>query len=53
MESLNFILLSVAQLCDLEFKYVLLIEDAKIKGMDCSNIIGFRHVNRYRVEFWC
>ena len=53
VESLNFNLLSVAQLCDLGFKCVFSIEDVEITSIDGSNLIfkGFRYENLYLVDF--
>lgn len=52
VESLNFNLLSVAQLCDLVFKCIFGSEDAKVIRVDGSNIIfrGFRYENLYLVQ---
>ena len=45
VESLNFNLLSVAQLCDLVFKYIFGVDDVEIIIVDGSNLIfkGFRY----------
>ena len=45
VESLNFNLLSVAQLCDLGFKYIFDVDDVEIIIVDGSNLIfkGFRY----------
>ena len=45
VESLNFNLLSVAQLCDLRFKCIFGVDDIEIISVDGSNLIfkGFRH----------
>jgi len=53
VESLNFNLLSVAQLCDLGFKCVFSIEDVEITSIDGSNLIfkGFQYENLYLVDF--
>ena len=50
VESLNFNLLSVAQLCDLDFKCIF---DVEIISVDFSNLIfkGFRYENLYLVDF--
>ena len=50
VESLNFHLLSVAQLCDLGFKCIFGVDDVEIDG---SNLIfkGFRYENLYLVDF--
>ena len=47
VESLNFSLLSMAQLCDLGF------DDVEIVSIDGSNLIfkGFRYENLYLVDF--
>jgi hypothetical protein len=44
VESLNFNLLSVAQLCDLRFKCIFGVDDVEIISVDGSNLIfkGFR-----------
>ena len=44
VESLNFNLLSIAQLCDLGFKYIFGVDDVDIISVDGSNLIfkGFR-----------
>ena len=39
VESLNFNLLSVAQLCDLRFKYIFGVDDIEIISVDDSNLI--------------
>ena len=39
VESLNFNLLSVAQLCDLGFKCIFGVDDVKIISVDGSNLI--------------
>ena len=39
VESLNFNLLSVAQLCDLGFKYIFGLDDVEIISVDGSNLI--------------
>jgi hypothetical protein len=53
VESLNFNLLSVAQLCDLGFKRILGMDDVEIISVDGSNLIfeGFRYENLYLVDF--
>ena len=45
VESLNFNLLSVAQLCDLGFKCIFGVDDVEIISVDGSNLIfkGFRY----------
>ena len=52
VESLNFNLLSVAQLCDLGFKYIFGVNDVDIISVDGSNLIfkGFRYQNLYSVD---
>jgi hypothetical protein len=53
VESLNFNLLSVAQLCDLGFKCIFRVNDAEIISVDGSNLVfkGFRYENIYLVDF--
>ena len=53
VESLNFNLLSVAQLCDLGFKCIFGVDDVEIISVDGSNLIfkGFRYENQYLVDF--
>ena len=53
VESLNFNLLSVTQLCDLGFKYIFGVDDVDIISVDGSNLIfkGFRYENLYLVDF--
>ena len=53
VESLNFNLLSVAQLCDLGFKCILGVDDVEIIRVDGSNLIfkGLRYENLYLVDF--
>ena len=53
VESLNFNLLSVAQLCDLGFCCNFTVEDVIISSVDGSNLKfkGFRHENLYLVDF--
>ena len=53
VESLNFNLLSVAQLCDLGFKCIFGMDDVEIISVDGSNLIfkGFRYENLYLVDF--
>jgi hypothetical protein len=45
VESLNFNLLSVAQFCDLGFKYIFGVDDVEIISVDGPNLIfkGFRY----------
>ena len=52
VESLNFNLLSVAQLCDLGFKCIFSVDDVEIISVDDSNLIfkGFRYENLYLVD---
>jgi hypothetical protein len=52
VESLNFHLLSVAQVCDLGFKCVFGVDDVEIISVDGSNLIfkGFRYKNQYLVD---
>ena len=52
VESLNFNLLSMAQLCDLGFKCIFGV-DVEIISVDGSNLIfkGFRYENLYLVDF--
>ena len=52
VESLNYNLLSVAQLCDLRFKCIFGVEDVDIISVDVSNLIfkGFRYENLYLVD---
>ena len=52
VESLNFNLLSVAQLCDLGFKCIFGVDDVEIISVDGSNLIfkGFRYENLYLVD---
>jgi hypothetical protein len=52
VESLNFNLLSVAQLCDLGFSCNFTVDDVLI-SVDGSNLIfkGFRHKNLYLIHF--
>jgi hypothetical protein len=52
VESLNFNLLSVAQLCDLGFKYIFRADDVEIISVDGSNLIfkDFRYENLYLVD---
>ena len=49
VESLNFNLLSVAQLCDLGFKCIFGVDNVEIISVDGSNLIfkGFRYKNLY------
>jgi hypothetical protein len=51
VESLNFNLISLAQLCDLEFKCI--FRDVEIISVYGSNLIfkGFRYKNLYLVDF--
>ena len=53
VESLNFNLLSVTQLCDLGFKCIFGVDDVEIISVDSSNLIfkGFRYENLYLVDF--
>ena len=53
VESLNFNLLSVAQLSDLGFKCIFGVDDVEIISVDGSNLIfkGFRYENLYLVDF--
>jgi hypothetical protein len=53
VESLNFNLLSVAQLCDLGFKCIFGVDDVEIISVDGSNMIfkGVRYENLYLVDF--
>jgi hypothetical protein len=53
IESLNFNLLFVAQLCDLGFSCNFTVDDVLISSVDGSNLIfkGFRHKNIYLVDF--
>jgi hypothetical protein len=53
LESLNFNLLSVAQLCDLGFKCIFGVDDVEIISIDVSSLIskGFRCENLYLVDF--
>jgi transposase InsO family protein len=53
VESLNFNLLSVAQLCDLGFSCNFTVDDVIISSVDGSNLKfkGFRHENIYLVDF--
>ena len=39
VENLNFNLLSMAQLCDLGFKYIFWVDDVEIISVDGSNLI--------------
>jgi hypothetical protein len=53
VESLDFNLLSVAQICDLGFKCIFGVNDVEVIGVDGSNLAfkGFRHENLYLVDF--
>ena len=53
VESLNFNLLSVAQLCDLGFKCIFSVDDIDIISVDGSSLIfnGFRFENLYLIDF--
>jgi hypothetical protein len=53
VESLNFNLLPVTQLCDLGFKCIFKVDDVEIISVDGSNLIfkGFRYENLYLVDF--
>ena len=46
-------MLSIAQLCDLGFKYIFGVDDVEIISVDSSNLIfkGFRYENLYLVDF--
>ena len=52
VESLNFNLLSVAQLCDLGFKCIFGVDDIEIISVDGSNLIfkSFRYENLYLIS---
>jgi len=47
VESLNFNLLSIAQLCDLRYKCIFCIDDVEVVSVDGSNVAfkGFRYGN--------
>jgi hypothetical protein len=53
VESLNFNLLSMAQLCDLVFQCIFGVDDVEIISVDGYNLIfkGFRYKNLYLVDF--
>jgi len=53
VESLNFNLMSVAQLCDLGFKCMFGVDDVEIISVDGSNLIFkcFRYENLYLIDF--
>ena len=53
VESFNFNLLSVAQLCDLGFKCIFSVDNVEIISVDGSNLIfkGFRYENLYLVDY--
>jgi hypothetical protein len=53
VESLNFNLLLVPQLCDLGFKCIFGVDDVEIISVDGSYLIfkGFRYENLYLVDF--
>jgi hypothetical protein len=53
VKSLNFNLLSMAQLCDLGFKCIFRVDDVEIISVDGSNLIfkDFRYENLYLVDF--
>jgi hypothetical protein len=53
VESLNFNLLSMAQLCDLRFKCIFRVDNVEIISVDGSNLIfkGFTYENLYLVDF--
>ena len=53
IESLNFNLLSMAQLYDLGFKCIFRVDDVEIISVDGSNLIfkGFRYENLYLIDF--
>jgi hypothetical protein len=50
VKSLNFNLLSVAQLCDLRFKCIFKVDNVEIISVDGSNL-GFRYENLYLIDF--
>jgi hypothetical protein len=53
VESLNFNLLLVAQLCDLGLKCIFGVDNVEIVSVDGSNLIfkGFRYENLYLIDF--
>jgi hypothetical protein len=53
VDSLNFNLLSVPQLCDLDFSCNFTVDGVLITSVDGSNLMfkGFRHENLYLVNF--
>ena len=53
VESFNFNLLSVVQLCDLGFKCIFGVDDVEIVSVDGSNLIFkcFRYANLFLVDF--
>ena len=53
VDSLNFNLLLVPQLCDLGFKCVFGVDDVDIVSVDGTNLIfkGFKNENLYLVSF--
>ena len=53
VESLDFNLLSIGQLCDLGFKCIFGSDDVEVVSVDGSNLIfkGFRHGSLYLVDF--
>ena len=53
VESLNFNLLSIAQLCDLGYKCIFGVDDVEVVSVDESNVAfkGFRYGNLYLVDF--
>jgi hypothetical protein len=53
VESLDFNLLSVAQICDLGFKCIFGVNDVEVISVDGSNLAfkGFIHENLYLVDF--
>jgi hypothetical protein len=53
VESLDFNLLSVAQICDLGYKCIFGVDDVEVISMDDSNVAfkGFRYENLYLVDF--
>jgi hypothetical protein len=53
VESQNFNLLYVAQLCDLGFSCNIIVDDVLISSVDGSNLMfkGFRYENLYHVDF--
>jgi hypothetical protein len=53
VESLDFNLLSMAQICDLGYKCIFGVDDVEVISMDGSNVAfkGFRYENLYLVDF--